>query len=139
MLMGTWKRVDAYNALAVTNPLYGIWQVEEFTSGEQMLPPLVTDKMRWQRLIFQQPGRITVQRMNGAFVNYGQTIDSKKKTLSWKSSRGEKVNAELSYSRPQPDVLVLDGQVNGKHMHAMLKKEDRPFLLKTNRFRWARD
>src|SRR6185503_10927116 len=45
----------------VKPPLYGIWMVDEFSVDGQVRPPLLTDTTRWQRVIFQFPGSLTIQ------------------------------------------------------------------------------
>jgi hypothetical protein len=45
--------------------LYGICSVTEFTVGGNPAPPLTTDEKRWQRIVFDDPGILTYQRMDG--------------------------------------------------------------------------
>lgn len=49
--------------------LYGIWQVAEFSVDGTLRPPLLTDDTRWQRVVFDQPGVLTYQLMNGDLVD----------------------------------------------------------------------
>jgi uncharacterized membrane protein YphA (DoxX/SURF4 family) len=49
--------------------LYGIWRVTEFTVDGTPRPPLLSDDIRWQRLVFDQPGAVTYQLMNGDLVD----------------------------------------------------------------------
>lgn len=49
--------------------LYGIWQVAEFSVDGTPRPPLLTDDIRWQRVVFDQPGVLTYQLMNGDLVD----------------------------------------------------------------------
>jgi hypothetical protein len=44
---------------------YGIWNVIEFRGDGKPRPPLATDETRWQRVVFDTPGVVTYQQMNG--------------------------------------------------------------------------
>jgi hypothetical protein len=150
------------NSLPLTNPLYGIWRVDEFTADGQVLPPLLTENMRWQRVIFTSTEALTIEEMNGLFSLYGVTIDTHKSTLllkkvemaetsgsPWWTEWGAHLtyqpyrrlpgSAELNYNRPRPDAMILEGLMNGHRLRVMLKKEDREFILKTRGFRWIND
>jgi hypothetical protein len=147
------------NSLPLTNPFYGIWRVDEFTADGQARPPLLTDNLRWQRVIFDSlPGLspkmiATIQEMNGQFSPYVATPDTNNGILSLRSPSnadlniaavrllihtnvGEQGNAQLNYNRLSPDAMTLEGVINGHRLHVMLKKEEREFALKTQRFHW---
>jgi len=145
------------NSVPVTTPIYGIWSVDEFTVDGQSRPPLLTDNLRWQRVIFDSepimfPKMIaTIQEMSGQFSSYVATPDTNNSTLSWRSPEnaelnelrslnhmtvGGQGNVEMNYNRLSPDAMILDGLMNGHRLRVTLKKEDRQFTLKTLRFRW---
>ena len=144
------------------NPLYGIWSVDEFIADGVVRPPLLTDTLRWQRVIFDSEGGsiepmigiATIQAMNGQFASSLATIDAHKNTLVLRrpkpteftaltfmssadmNARGLNGTAELTYSRPEPDRLIVEGVINGHRLHVTLKKEERPFPLTTRGFHW---
>jgi hypothetical protein len=144
----------------VTNPVYGIWLVDEFTLDGQVHPPLLTDSLRWQRVIFdaeqlmRQHTIASIQTMSGQYSPYVAVPDPRKGTLWLKSpleaamSAPERqlvlqrrpvdpaVNAELSYHRPAADTMILEGLIKGHQILVRLKKEDRPFALMTRGFHW---
>jgi hypothetical protein len=145
------------NSLPVTAPLYGIWSVDEFSVDGQLRPPLLTDNLRWQRVIFDSDQAMfpkmvaTIQAMIGQFFSYVATLDTHNSTLSMKSpgnkelnelqsvnhmTTGGQGNAEMNYNRVSPDAVILDGLMNGHRLRVALKKEDRQFTLRTLRFRW---
>ncbi len=47
--------------LAGRPPFYGIWVVDEFTYAGNVVPPLLRDKTRWQRVIFHYPKGVCIQ------------------------------------------------------------------------------
>ncbi len=138
-------------------PMYGIWSVDEFLLDGQLRPPLLTDNLRWQRVIFDSEPMMlprvvaTVQNMSGEFSSYVATLDTHNNLL-WKSPTDADLdelrslnhmttpghgNAEMSYSRVSPGAMVLDGVMDGHQLRLMLRKEERQFTLNTLRFRWV--
>jgi uncharacterized membrane protein YphA (DoxX/SURF4 family) len=149
-----------------TNPLYGIWRVDEFVMDGQERPPLLTDSLRWHRVIFDsEPFTteeivVTTEGMSGRLSPFVAAIDPRKGTLSWRTPRAGKLNgyttwilsawtsmnpaaadgtAELTYDRSQPDLMRLHGLLNGHELRATLKKANRQFELTTRKFSWIND
>jgi uncharacterized membrane protein YphA (DoxX/SURF4 family) len=149
-----------------TNPVYGIWRVVEFSSDGQVRPPFLTDDLRWQRVIFDsEPSTsreivATIQEMNGRFAPYVATIDTSRRALSLVSPRKAELNGftawifsawismnpaaqdrslELTYQRPEPDVMTVEGVMDGHRLRATLEKEHRQFVLQTRGFSWIND
>jgi hypothetical protein len=159
--------VHHVNAVKQTSPLYGIWSVGAFTVDGEARPPLLTDDLRWQQVIFDFGGTLhlnpagpimTIQGMNGQFSSYLAKVGAQGNTLSLafppvslgehyethdilslESSSGQGGKAELSYSQPQPDTMTLAGLVSGHQLSVTLKKEQRQFFLKTHAFSWTND
>jgi len=152
------------NSIPLTNPLYGIWRVGEFTADGQVRPPLLTDNLRWQRMIFSSATTLSIQEMNGQLSPYATSIDALHSTVSLKrikaagtsspwwsewqprppydtsdASARRRADVELSYNRPQPDAMILEGVMNGHRLRVTLKKEERQFILRTRGFQWIND
>jgi hypothetical protein len=136
--------------------------VDEFLVDGQLHPPLLTDDLRWQRVIFTSVYALTIQQMNGQFSPYAVKIDTQKNTLTvkriptagasspwWSELYPPPIGSglalrwrdstELNYNRPQPDGMILEGLVDGRRLRVTLKKEERQFTLKTLGFRWIND
>ncbi len=145
------------HSVSATNPLYGIWRVTGFDADGEPRPPLLTDTLRWQRIIIDSDVRLshimaTVQEMDGRFSSYIATPDTRTHTLSLRSTQeadgqsefalavhmrvGGHGSAELNYNRGSPDALTLDGLMNGHRIHVTLNKENRQFTLKKLGFHW---
>jgi hypothetical protein len=156
--------MNEIKSLPVKTPLYGIWRVDEFTADGQVRPPLLTDNLRWQRVIFDcapalvfkgVPERMvtTIQEMNGQFSPYVASVDTKNSILSLRSPSSEDLstlarffihtnfreheNNDLHYNRLSPDTVLLDGVVDGHRLLVRLSKEEREFALREIRFRWV--
>jgi hypothetical protein len=157
MFSGGIKHVRAVDSVPTSNPLYGIWKVDEFTADGQLRAPLLSDDLRWQRVIFDGQPAVpeqaiaTIQDMSGQFWPYVVTADTKNGTLSLRSpGKTEPIGfqfsvhrlakgdgkAELTYNRVSPDAMILEGPMNGHQLRMTLKKEDRQFIVKTRGFHW---
>jgi hypothetical protein len=132
-------------------PLYGIWNVETMTVDGQIRVPLISDNERWRRVVVQGalPIRISFQRMDDTFSHYAATVDIQAKTMTLtppvppgRASDGRHASlvAQLTFQRPSPERLILDGQMEGKHLRLELKYQDRSnFELVRSGFHWFHD
>lgn len=117
--------------------LYGIWNVDQFTTDGQPRPPLLSDQARWRRIIFDRYDLATLDRMTDPRAFYTAAFDEKKNTLALTQRRGGKMNLSFSVARPAPERLILDGPIDGHKTHIELRLEtDHPFPLKTRGFHW---
>jgi uncharacterized membrane protein YphA (DoxX/SURF4 family) len=112
-------------------PLYGFWSVEELDLDGKAVPTPVPDRWRW--VMVSKPGGLSVQLVNGSWERYALDLDRERKTLRlWKArldSKGTMVRnvqgrprAELSFRRPDPDLLLLEGRLDGRPIRARLRK-----------------
>ena len=143
-LYGALNTLKTYPYIAAATakvPLYGIWNVEQFTVDGQPRPPLLTDATRWRRLIFEFPELVSIQNMNedrGAF--YTAKIDLTAKLLALTKSSDKKWKADFTFAQPSPAEMVLDGSMDGHKVHAQMQLFDRSkFLLVTRGFHWIQD
>jgi hypothetical protein len=123
-------------------PLYGVWSVEEYAVDGKVVP-LYADPERWRFVMFQRPRALTVEIMIGARRSYSLDLDLQNRRMKLGPSRPVPGSpppvpgppAELSFTTPESDLLILDGQVGGHSMHANLRQLP---LLATG-FRWIFD
>jgi hypothetical protein len=127
---------------APKSALYGIWEVEELSiDGEVRLPVLNDYDRRWRRVLFDSPDRMAVQRTDDSFARYGVSIDTSGKTVTL--TKGDPPartwSARFTYERPSEDRLVLDGEMDGYRVRALLMRvELDTFRLLSGGFRWIR-
>ncbi len=111
-------------------PFSGIWSVEEFAADGNVLPPLLTDKTRWQRIIFEMPGVLSVQSMDGSFEYYRLNVDEAQKSFTLKKGRRDpNWQTQLRYQDPQTGPLTLEGTFEGHKINAKLNHVDTPKFL----------
>ena len=123
--------------ISLRSPLYGIWEVEEFNLG-QSTP--AASAQRWQRIIFDSPGRITVQTPTNPHERFGLQLDQEKRTLTLQKRGDPKWHTVLTYEKVSPEVITLSGALNGSEITARLRRtEERKFLLTDRGFHWINE
>jgi hypothetical protein len=118
-------------------PFYGIWIVDEFKLGGKVLPPLVTDETRWQRVTFQYPKEVGIQSMNGSWTGYDLRLDMVKKTFAMQEPNDPQKKFEFTFSNPDSRSLTLDGSDGGSEIRVNLDQVDeKQFALPGSGFHW---
>ncbi|MBF6065971.1 DoxX family protein [Nocardia terpenica] len=123
------------------SPLYGIWDVAEYSVAGQELPPLTTDTQRWRRIVFDDvPAQTSVQSMNDSLTRYRADVDQDRHTLSLTDPGSHARLCVLTYTRPRPDRLTLDGQLDGRPVHMALELLDlQKFPQLSRGFHWVQE
>jgi uncharacterized membrane protein YphA (DoxX/SURF4 family) len=120
-------------------PLYGIWDVEQYSVDGRDLAPLMTDTVRWRRVIFDDPTDAAFQSMDESFTWRDVTFDDGSKTLVL-SERDLHWKATFRFDRSAQDRMTLDGIMDGHAVHVQLKLLDRnQFLLASRGFHWIQE
>jgi hypothetical protein len=110
--------------MASRPPFYGIWIVDEFMHGGKVLPPLLTDETRWQRVVFQFPKKVDIQSMNGSWMEYWLLGDLGKKTFAMEKPDDPKKEFEFTFSNPDSRSLTLEGKDGGNEIRVKLHRVD---------------
>jgi hypothetical protein len=112
--------------------LYGIWTVDTFTFDGASLPPLTTQRDRWQRLIIDDPDRLSYQLMDGVVITRAAVFNAHTITVS-----DTPVPSTLTVDRTAPDQLRLSGQLHGHPVIVTLRRLDLDRLpLNRNHVHW---
>jgi hypothetical protein len=131
---------QTYGDLRPRPPLYGIWEVEDFAVDGQARPPLVTDRTRWRRVIFDYPKVIAIQRMSDSRERYTMDLRQETRTLALSKRDDAAWKAALKYTQPEPDQVVLEGTFEGRAVRARLRRADESqFLLLSRGFHWINE
>jgi hypothetical protein len=126
-----------YGAGAPKPPLYGIWNVDEMRWDGQVMPPLLTDRQRWRRLIFEFPGRVQFQRPDDSTLGYRGEIDATRGTMALSGGKASK--ASLQFRRTDTH-LTVSGDMDGHRLELQLTLVDRAkFLLVSRGFHWVQE
>ncbi|MDR3664275.1 MAG: DoxX family protein [Mycobacterium sp.] len=112
---------------------YGIWSVTDFTAGGRTVAPLTTDRTRWQRVVFDQDGALTYQRMDGTLVDAKAHADDHVITLT------DPV-ATFAVEQPGAGRLLLHGQLDGQPVTMSLQQQNlNDFTLRNRGFHWVQE
>ncbi len=119
--------------------LYGAWEVEELAVDGTVRPLLVTDETLWRRLVFVWPGAIGIQYAHETEIrDYELRVDPGPHVFTlccdpeWKAS--------ISFKQVGPDVLALEGTVNGKQIRGRFRRmDDSRFRLISRGFHWINE
>ncbi len=123
----------------------GMYDVAVFVRGRDTMPPLITDTLRWQNVVFEKGGGGSVKTSDtifrqwykrGYFVYSTDTLQQemifKKRTVeggTWNIFR-------LKYELPDSNTIVLKGLIRNDSVFAVLKKSNRHFQLAERQFHW---
>ncbi|HET9372429.1 MAG TPA: hypothetical protein VFO19_19335 [Vicinamibacterales bacterium] len=133
-------------------PFYGIWTVEEMTVDGQRLPPLLTDPVRWRRVIVNSGSTMALQRMDESLTLQIAKVDPAKRTIAMTPAPPlapgmppaafprSADSGTFTFTEPETDVLMLDGELAGRKVQARLKRYDlNQYLLMTRGFHWVQE
>jgi len=126
------KQIAAY-----TTPLpeiAGVWAVETFHADGMEHPPLLTDELRWRKLVVGE--RAAIRRMTDKREVYRVKVDAAARTITLTTKEDKEM--VLHYTRSEATHLVVDGVVDGKQLHVTLVLEPKP-LLATRGFHWVQE
>src|SRR4029079_3200797 len=113
-----------------------MWVVEEMTLDGTVLPPLLTEKERWRRIIIQSPTAFTIQRMDDSLLGQAAKIDLVTHSIVMTQPAAPPTGAPppafpqspdsgtFAFVEPEPDVLVIDGDLGNRQIHARLVRYD---------------
>jgi hypothetical protein len=119
---------------AQRSPLYGVWEVEEFSAGQ------TAPAQRWQRIIFDSPRRTILQTDTNPHERFSSQLDQEKRTLTLRKRDDPSWSSVLSYEQVGPEVITLAGAFNGSEITARLHRSgERKFLLTDRGFHWINE
>ena len=165
LLYGSYENTKLYGRSVPEPPLFGLWEVEEFTLDGKIRPPLTTDSGRWQRMIFRKP--ITFRKDKPGKPSVGITnmlgkrvldaeveVNLEQKTIRLSQTGGPPQVGKtpgvyvLRYTEPEPAVMILegeleflaDGNAGPKRVEVRLRHYGKDkFLLSSRGFHWINE
>jgi hypothetical protein len=137
-LQGVRAMQRMYVGAEARSPLYGIWRVDDFQIDGKTIP--VNDPARWRRVVFDLRFMASVQLMNDSRLRLSVQLNEKTRTLVVSRRNEPAWDGRLSYGRPDPETLTIDGDLGGHRVHALCRREPIPKFLLTNRgFHWINE
>ena len=120
-------------ATYVPPAIRGIWSVDEFAVDGTPQPPLLTNRDRWQRVIFDTPDAFYVQGMDSQIGTFGLQADTARKSFTLTTAADPGWSARFTYEDPAPNEVVLNGDFNSHHFTVSLSRTDMSRFLLLNR------
>jgi hypothetical protein len=118
-------------------PFYGIYEVEEFIRNGQTVPPLATDRTRWKTAVFEDTRKVLIKLMDDNYDYHPAQFDSSSSKITIHTGEKDNVENILTYSLPDVDHLVLQGQSGNDELWVRLKKLDESKIpLVSDKFKW---
>lgn len=120
--------------------LYGIWTIDQYTLDGTVHPPLLTDAARPRYLLFDRMDSVAFVHMDDTRDSFRGGLNPAKSQLTLSTYGGPSKPSILTFTRPAPDRLTLDGALNGHKVHMDLHAVDlRSFLLVSRGFHWVQE
>lgn len=120
--------------------LYGIYNTELFVRNGDTLPPLLSDNIRWRRLIVEKSSNVSIQTMADSFSQYTLKTDTLKKQLEVISYGDSTEKYTFHYSIPEKDNLSIWGKWQGDSIRVQFHKYNtEQFNLVNRGFHWINE
>jgi hypothetical protein len=133
-----WRSYKASGGGAPHVPLYGLYEVEDFSLGGVVHPPLVTDRTRWRYVMLETPGKLTVRDMDDSLTDYAMRYDAQQHAMLVDLPGDPAVQCNLKVVSSGDGGLQLDGTWSGSAVSVRLKPVDRnSFTLVSRGFHWV--
>jgi hypothetical protein len=122
--------------VATRQRLYGAWEVEELAVDGAVRPVPARDETLWRRLVFEWPGAIGIQYAHDTQVR-GYELRLDPGPHRYTLCCDPKSKAAISFKLVEPDVLALEGTVDGKQIRGRFRRmDDSRFPLISRGFHW---
>lgn len=130
-------RVDE---LGVQKRMNGIWEVEEFTVDGAVRPLLVTDETLWRRLVFEWAWVVGIQYAHETGIRQYELRPDPGPHMYTLCCEPEWKAAAISFKQVEPDVLALEGTVDGRQIRGRFRRMgDSRFPLVSRGFHWINE
>lgn len=121
----------------------GIYDVVTYVVNHDTLPPLITDTLRWQDVIFEERGMGSIKTNDTIFrKRYGRgyfafSADTNKQMLNLKKfQQDSQFILSMHYQMPDSNTILLRGKKQNDSLYVELKKSNRHFQLAEKQFHW---
>lgn len=120
--------------------LYGLYDVETFVQNGDTLAPLLTDPVRWRRLMVDWERFVSIKKMDNQLERLASKIDTVARTLTLNTFADTTQRYVLAYSRPLPEALVVEGVLRDDSLSIHMKRLDlNQYLLVNRGFHWINE
>jgi uncharacterized membrane protein YphA (DoxX/SURF4 family) len=152
MFLWGWKGYSRNAAAASEKPPYrGVWVVDDFTADGPAGHAIFTDKLRkemhlqpgderWKSLIFERSKQLVIQCGNDAMDGVALKLDPAGRTAALSDDDDPQWKGVLTFSQAGPQLLEIQGTVNGSTISAKLHRlDDSKFRLTSRGFHFINE
>ncbi len=123
-----------YGDYAPKAPLYGIYKTEYFIQNKDTLPPLMTDSLRWYKMIIMNDAVVTSTDQQS--IAYSLKIDTLKKYIEFVAYFDSTIIYKFNYKENE-QYLYLNGVFNKDSIKVNFKRfDEKKYLLKNHKAEW---
>ena len=138
-IYGAWEDWHSFGPGTPKSPLYGIWNIKDYTLDGKPQPLLLTEANMWRSIVFDFPQYAQVELMDGS-RGFGVALDAHSGSVVLTDRDHKNWQAHFTWTRPAIDRLVLDGTMDGHHATLHLDRVDeKKFLLESRGFHLIQD
>ncbi|RKH02066.1 hypothetical protein D7V97_28330, partial [Corallococcus sp. CA053C] len=137
-----WSNSHAYGNASPLHALYGVYEVESFTRDGQPRPLLAGDATAWRYLLISRYQRLSLRFMDdtGKRFRMEDLPEQRIKASDMGPDAPDPETFTLSWARPDPEHLVVEGVFRGAPIQARLRKVDASkFRLFSRSFHWVQE
>lgn len=137
-----YQALKQYGHLAPRPKLWGVYEVERFVKGNETLPPLTTDSVRWKKLAISSFTGSRVYHMTDSVSRCFLTLDTVKQTLLMKWASDTSRKYMFRYTQLDSVHYRLNGVLGSDSLLIDLrrtKSKPEDFLLMGRGFRWINE
>ena len=143
-----WQRYKMLSETPESKPIKsGIYDVAVFAVNKDTLPPLLTDSMRWQNVVFEKDGSGSIKTADtvfrqrykrGYFKSETDTVNHVINFKKWQtdSAMYSGIILTLHYQLPDSNTIQLWGKQNNDSLYVLLTRSNRHFQLAEKQFHW---
>ncbi len=125
----------------------GIYEVAAFAVNNDTVPPLMTDSMRWQNVIFEKNGSGSIKTADTIFRQrykrgyFRFETDTVKHVINFKKLQTDSamyigIILTMHYQLPDSNTIQLWGKEKNDSLYVLLKRSNRHFQLAEKQFHW---
>jgi len=144
----SWQQYNKLVDRPETKPIKsGIYEVAAFAVNRDTVPPLITNSMRWENVVFEKDGSGSIktadtifrQRYKRGYFNF--ETDTVKHIVNFKKWQTDSamyagIILTMHYQVPDSNTVQLWGRKNDDSLYVLLKKSNRHFQLAEKQFHW---
>jgi len=115
--------------------LDGIWKVTAFSADGTERPPLLTDELRWRKLLVGNFSVVTIRHMSDGLERMRGEIDATAHTITVTMGEGK---PEVWHYELRGDTLSVDAEHAAHKLHVTMSR-DPEALLTSRGFHWVQE